>query len=73
MKYVGPLLPDGGHEMPEYSEQSVLLVGSQVHWHSHVRGESCPQHLIQAKVLPLTPITITQELREWNQQTACLD
>lgn len=52
MKYFGPGLADGGYKMPDYREQSVLLVGFQVHWHSRVRGESCPQHLIQANVLP---------------------
>lgn len=54
-KCVGPGLADGDQEMPEYREQSTLLIGSQVHWHSHVRGESCPQHLIQANVLPFRP------------------
>lgn len=41
MKYVGFLLLDGGYEMLEYSEQSVLLVGFQVYWYSYVRGEFC--------------------------------
>lgn len=52
LKCVGPGLADGGQEMPESREQSMLLMGSQVHWHRDVRGESCPQHLIQANVLP---------------------